>query len=228
MQHLALLKWTSLDSCEPAFQACPGPFLMASLLSVVWTAPLSLLLSENLVRMHSIPLSMSLIRMLKSACPKMDPWTAPLVTSFHLDIELLTPALWLQPPSQSFIYWTFQPSNVYLSSLEIRPCASSGIWHLAFLYPPVLSLHHRKPQDLSGTVCPWWSCAGCLKSPLCLACALVYLSRGSAPSSAQAQRWGSSACNSVGTPFSLSLKWEWLFSFSPMTGNFTWQAWLYS
>jgi len=39
---------------------------MTSLLSVVWTAPLSLVQSANLLRVHSIPLLMSLIKTLKN------------------------------------------------------------------------------------------------------------------------------------------------------------------
>ncbi len=55
--------------------------------SSVSTAPLSLVSSANLLRVYSIPSSMSLIKMLKSTSPKTDPWGTPLVTGLHLDIE---------------------------------------------------------------------------------------------------------------------------------------------
>uniref|UniRef100_A0A8C3LFS2 Conserved oligomeric Golgi complex subunit 3 n=1 Tax=Chrysolophus pictus TaxID=9089 RepID=A0A8C3LFS2_CHRPC len=48
---------------------------MTSLLSVVSTIPLSLVSSANLLRVHSVPLSVSLIKMLKSTDPKTDPKT---------------------------------------------------------------------------------------------------------------------------------------------------------
>lgn len=40
----------------------------------------------------------------KGTSPKMDPWGISLVTSLHLDIELLTTTLWLQPSNQFFIH----------------------------------------------------------------------------------------------------------------------------
>ena len=49
------------------------PFWMISLPSIASTAPLSSLSSANLLRVHSIPLSVSLIKMLKSISPKMGP-----------------------------------------------------------------------------------------------------------------------------------------------------------
>ena len=61
--------------------------------SVVSSAPLSLVPSENVLRVHSISLSMSLIKVLKSTGPKTDPWGTLLVTSLYLGIELLTATL---------------------------------------------------------------------------------------------------------------------------------------
>ena len=64
----------------------------------------------------SIPLSVSLITILKSTSPKMDPWGVPLITSLHLDTQPLTTALWPQPSNQFLV----SPSNHSLSNLEIR------------------------------------------------------------------------------------------------------------
>ena len=52
---------------------------MAFLLSAESIAPLSLIFSENLLRMHSISSSMSLIKMLKCTQPKTDSWGTPLI-----------------------------------------------------------------------------------------------------------------------------------------------------
>ena len=41
----------------------------------------------KLLKVHQIPLSMALIKMLKSTSPMMDPWEAALVTGLHLDAE---------------------------------------------------------------------------------------------------------------------------------------------
>jgi len=53
---------------------------MASLSSVLKTTPLSFVSSANLLKVHSIPLSVSFIKILKSTSPKMDPCRTPLVT----------------------------------------------------------------------------------------------------------------------------------------------------
>jgi len=68
---------------------------MASHPSGMSTAPLSLVSAANLLWVHSIPLSMSLMEILNSSGPNKE--GTPLVTDFHLDIELLTTALWMSP-----------------------------------------------------------------------------------------------------------------------------------
>ena len=175
---------------------------MACLASVVSAAPLSLLSSANLLTVHSIPSSISLIKMLKSTGPKTDTWRTSVVTGLHLDTELLATTLWLWPSNQFLIHWIVHPSNPPLSNLEIRmwfetwscqrPCRSPGIWHqLPSLCPLMLSLHHRRPPDWSGTTFPWWSHAGCLRSLAYPSCPINISSRGSVPWSFEAQRWGS-------------------------------------
>ena len=49
-----------------------------------------------------------------------DHWVTSLVTNLHLDIELLTTTLWLQPSNQLFIHLIVQPSHSSVSNLEIR------------------------------------------------------------------------------------------------------------
>ena len=57
-----------------------------------------------------------------------------------------------------------------------RPSTSPGRWHqLSFLCPRLPSLY-RRPPDWWGTICPWWSCAVCLRSPPHLTCALMCFS----------------------------------------------------
>lgn len=69
-----------------------------------------------------------------------------------------------------------------------RPCATPDRWpQLPSLCPAVPSLHHRRPPDGSGTLCPYWSHGGCLRSPPHLICALAPLLGEYTPWSLQAQ-----------------------------------------
>ena len=104
-----------------------GPFLQPVQVSLdgflpynVLTTPLSLVSSANLLRVHSMPLSMSLIRMLKSTGPRTDPWGTLLVPGLHPDTDPLIKTLWLCPASQFLIHWTVHPSNPHFSNLERR------------------------------------------------------------------------------------------------------------
>ena len=97
---------------------------MAFLPSSMSTAPLSLVslanLPENLLRVHSIPLSMSPTRMLNSKVPNTNPRGMQLVTDLHVDIELLTTTVWLGPSRQFLIHWVVHLWNPYLSNLETK------------------------------------------------------------------------------------------------------------
>lgn len=69
-----------------------------------------------------------------------------------------------------------------------------------------------------------WSHTGCLASPSHLACALMTLPGGFALWSSHAQKWNSSACNSmILSPF---LKNGSTVSIFPVIGDFIWQPWL--
>ena len=63
-----------------------------------------LMSTAPLIRAHSILLSVSLIKMLKSIGLKMVSWWTPLKTGLHLGLEMLTTALQLQPSNQFLIY----------------------------------------------------------------------------------------------------------------------------
>ena len=93
---------------------------MASLPSIVSTAPLSLLSSANVLRVHSILSPMSLIKMLKSTGPKTVPWGTLLFTGLHLDIEPSITTLRLQPFNQFLVHWVIHPSKPHLSNLDIK------------------------------------------------------------------------------------------------------------
>jgi len=56
-----------------------------------------LVLSANLLRVHAIPLYMSLMKILNNIGPNTDPGGTALVTDLHLDIELLIAILWMLP-----------------------------------------------------------------------------------------------------------------------------------
>ena len=91
--------------------------------SDVWTAPHSLVSSANFLRMHSIPLSMSLMKILKSN--QSQHWLLGDTihhTAFHPDMEPLTTTLWTWSCNQFFFHWTVHPSNPYLSGVERRIC----------------------------------------------------------------------------------------------------------
>lgn len=51
------------------------------------------------------------MKVLNSTGPSTDAWKAQLVTSLHLDIQMLTTTFWMQPPSQSLIHW-LSPTNL--------------------------------------------------------------------------------------------------------------------
>lgn len=85
---------------------------MAFLHSVVSAALLSLLLSPNLLKVHSVLLSSSLIKMLKSSGPKTDSW----VTLGAINHNTLAMSI------QFLIQTIVHPSKPYFSNLEI------GMW----------------------------------------------------------------------------------------------------
>jgi len=68
----------------------------------------------------ALNLVMSLMKILNSTGPSMDPSGTPPVTNLHLDIKPLTTTLWLQPSNQFLIHPTVHPSNPYLPNLERR------------------------------------------------------------------------------------------------------------
>ena len=106
--HLAFLyfmmfAWANLSS--------PWSSLwMASLLSSMSIALHSLVSSANLLRVHSVPLSVFLTKMLNNTGPYTDPWGMPLITGFHLDIEPFITTFWVQPSSQFLIFCVIYPS----------------------------------------------------------------------------------------------------------------------
>lgn len=95
------LCWTSGGLHEPTSQDPSG---WHSFPTIVSTAPLSLALFTNLLRVHLIPHSVSLMEISSSTAPSMNPWGTPLFTGLHLDIEPLTSTLWMWPSSQLLIH----------------------------------------------------------------------------------------------------------------------------
>ena len=106
VQHFAL------DLIKSHFLSVSRSLWMASVPSVVSIAPLSLVSSAILLKVHLIPLSVSSIKMLKSTGPRTDPWGTALMTVLHLDTESLTTTLWLWSSNQLFIH--------LISSLQIH------------------------------------------------------------------------------------------------------------
>ena len=85
--HLALLNFLRFTWAHSS--SLSRSLWMASLPSSKSIASLSLVSFANLLRMHSIPVSMSLIKILNSIGCSIDPWGKLLTTSFHFGIELL-------------------------------------------------------------------------------------------------------------------------------------------
>lgn len=126
---------------------------MTSLPSVISTAPVSLMLSANLLRVSSIPLSVT----------DKENWSQdrgkPLVTSFHLDIVHLTRTLWLQPSNQ-YIHLNIS----HLKSTSLQFTDKDVVWgHIKGVaevqaddisFPSfVQSLCCRRPSDLLDMIC---------------------------------------------------------------------------
>ena len=83
VQHLHLASLNLVRFTWAHSSGLSRPLWMVFLPSVVSSAPLSLVSSANLLRVHSIPLSMS---------PNLG---TPLITPSTPDMELLTATLWL-------------------------------------------------------------------------------------------------------------------------------------
>ena len=86
--------WTSCSSRRPPLSSLSRSLWMASLPSSVSATPHSLVSSANLLRVHSVPLSVSPTKTLNSASPNTD--------------------------SQFLTHWMVHPSNPCLSNLETR------------------------------------------------------------------------------------------------------------
>lgn len=100
--HLALLNfmrftWAFLPSLSK-------PLQVASLPCTISVALLSLVSSANLFRVDSIPLPLPWKKRLDSTGPSTDPWGAPLITVFHLDVEPWTVTPWMWPFSHFLIH----------------------------------------------------------------------------------------------------------------------------
>jgi len=100
------------------FFSCFRSLWMASYPSGMSTASLILASPANLVRVHSISLSRSLMKIFNSIGHSTDPWGTPLVSSVCLDIKPLTTTLWLRPSNQFLIHQTDHLSNPRLSNSE--------------------------------------------------------------------------------------------------------------
>ncbi|KAK4816403.1 LOW QUALITY PROTEIN: hypothetical protein QYF61_016720 [Mycteria americana] len=71
----------------------------------------NLVSSANLLRVHSICLARSLIKILNRTGPNTEPWGTSLVTGRQLDLTPFTTTLWAQPSSQHFTQQRVHPSK---------------------------------------------------------------------------------------------------------------------
>mgnify|MGYP001864314314 CR=1 FL=1 len=119
---------------------------MLSCPSGVLTTPHSLVSSTNLLSVHSIPLPVSLMKILKSSGSSIDYWETPLVADLHLDIAPLTTTLWVQCHNQFLIHWTVHPPNPYVSNLKRRMLLGSKVLNK-------VQIHYVSSSSLAH----WWS-----------------------------------------------------------------------
>ncbi|PKU44713.1 hypothetical protein llap_4987 [Limosa lapponica baueri] len=106
-----------------------------SIICVNYTTQLG---TANLLRVHSIPLSMSLVKILNHTGPSTNPSGTPLITDLHLDIELLTIQRFPHPPnrpSTKSISHQFKEKNIVwdrvkgLIEIQIDDTCSSSFVH---------------------------------------------------------------------------------------------------
>ncbi|KAK4810855.1 hypothetical protein QYF61_008827 [Mycteria americana] len=108
-RHLALLNLIQLASAHRS--SLSRSLCRAFLPSRRSTLPHNLVSSANLLRVHSIPSSRSLIKILNKTDPNTEPWGTPLVTGRQLELTPLTTTLWPQPSSQFFTQRRVHPSK---------------------------------------------------------------------------------------------------------------------
>ncbi|KAK4810863.1 hypothetical protein QYF61_008835 [Mycteria americana] len=130
--HLALLNLMRFTQAH--FSSLPRSLWMTSRPSGVSTAPLSLVSSANLLRVHSISLSMSLMKILNS--------TGPTVDRYPLDATIQPIPYPLNSPPIKSISLQFREKDVAGDRF-------SSSWALAFLTP---SLHNRAVSLYSSQV----------------------------------------------------------------------------
>ena len=149
--------------------------------SGVLTAPHNLVSSANFLRVHSIPLSMSLIKILKSICPSNDSWETSFITDFHPNIDhhfldsILQPVLHLLSSSPiKSLSFQFREKDIVvyhvkdLTEVQIDDICCSYLAHWCSY-----SIKKRTTLDWSSRICSWWSHAGSPISPPCLPRALA-------------------------------------------------------
>ena len=101
-----------ISSASPFSSHLPGAWVCGSLHPLVTeTRPT---MTNNLLREHSIPLSVSLMKILKSISPR----TMRNTTDLHLDTDTLITTLCVQSCNQFLIHRTVHPSNPYLPKLD--------------------------------------------------------------------------------------------------------------
>lgn len=82
----------------------PVKILLDTILSLKWiNCAIQLVSPAKLQRVHSISLSMSLMKICNNVGPSINPWGTAFTTGLQLDIEALTIILWGGPSSQFLI-----------------------------------------------------------------------------------------------------------------------------
>ena len=134
---------------------------IASLSSMVSTAPIRLVSSANFLMVHSIPQSMSLTKMLEQHWSQDGPlWhnTHHWPPLGHKATDNNSLAANIQPilyPSNSP---AFEPTSLQFRDKNVVQDHVKSLAEVQvddILCPLMLSLHHRRPPGWSVTICPW-------------------------------------------------------------------------
>lgn len=159
----------AIVECPRLLSAHSSSFLkfpyMAALQLSVSTAPSYLVSSMNLLKVHPVPSSTLLMKMLNSIRLSIDPQSMPLITSHslrlrtidHYPLSLMVQSVFhplYSPPIQSI-----SPQSGYKDAaggLCQKPCRSQGKWNAQLSpHPQSQSSHCGRQSSWSGTTFSW-------------------------------------------------------------------------
>lgn len=158
-----LYTWIRSYSAFPSSDwTVPAAFVSSPVQSVYTSHSFQFSISADLVRVQQVSSSWSLMKLLNSVRPSINPWGTQLMTELQLGWSLLITALWSQQFSHFSIYLAVHLSSLYFKGLSVRMFWEMALkskgptsTHWSPLCPFSHSFHQKRLSGLSGT-------AGCL------------------------------------------------------------------